>query len=73
MSTLSTVNVIETTDGTPDSLRAFPDTPEGNKEAEECFTAIAKENGCSDEDMPAAIEDGNHTLGTYTIFLVHSS
>ena len=70
---LSTVNVIETVDGSPNNLISFAENEQGNKAAERLFKKIAKENGMRDEDAPAAVEDGYHETGTYTVYLTHSS
>ncbi|MFA5311707.1 MAG: hypothetical protein WC375_00145 [Methanomassiliicoccales archaeon] len=71
---ISTVNVIQLIGETDITVRSFPDTPEGNASAEEAFKGCMKENDdISDEDIPSYIEDGYWSIGTYQIFLVHSS
>jgi hypothetical protein len=69
---LNTVNVIECIDGIPKSVRSFPDNKEGNRKAEELFTAAARENGLKG-DASNHLEDGTYENGTYSIFLTHSS
>ena len=70
--TVETVNVVEYADGATRAVYAFPDTEEGNKNAEEIFTLIAKENGMSDGDTADCIEDGIYEQGDYQVFLIHS-
>jgi len=43
---LSTVNVIEMTNGNLQSIRSFADNPEGNTRAERLFKRCIKENIC---------------------------
>ena len=72
---MKTVNVIEISGDGDDvlGLQAFPDTPEGNKEAEEAFASCLRENGPVAEDVvEAAIEEGYWEIGDYTVLLVHS-
>jgi len=69
---LNTINVIEKVDDAL-SLRSFEDNAKGNKEAEELFKAIAKENGKTEEEIEIALEDGCYTDGDYELFLTHSS
>lgn len=70
---VSTVNVIETVDGVPNQLFAFTDNKAGNKSAESLFARVAMENGMPKTDAEAAIEDGYHENGTYTVYLIHST
>lgn len=75
---INTVNVLEITGGNFQSLRAFPETPEGNKEAEEVFRKCVKENwdNCrgelTDETLDSITEDGHFEECTYELLLVHS-
>jgi len=69
---VSTVNVIEQAE-TIFAVRSFSDDTEGNQEAEEVFKACMLENGGSEDDVEAAIEDGYFEKGTYTLSLAHSS
>ena len=72
---LNTVNVIELTDGTIQSVRSFDETPEGNKEAEALFTSCAEENGFDEDEVAIGLDEG--TLegvdGSYALFIVHST
>ncbi len=80
---LNTVNVIELTNGVIQGLTAYPETPEGNKAAEEHFTRCVNENNkplVGEEDAGAVIdgaaflEDGTYNSGSgYEINLVHST
>lgn len=74
---LKTVNVIECTDGSNAEivgLTSFPDTDEGNKDAEVLFEALIKETGVdpSDHDIEDAKENGIYEIGSGWIALVHS-
>jgi hypothetical protein len=73
MKMLNTVNVIEKRDETTISLRAFPETEEGNKAAEKIFAEILDENETTVENIDSYVEDGYWESGTYQLFLVHSS
>ena len=71
---LDTVNVIEYCDDSVLSIRSFQDDEEGNKEAEELFTKILKEQNRSiEDDIEVALEDGFSEQGNYQIFISHSS
>lgn len=82
---LHTVNVIETIDGTPQSLRAFTDNKKGNKRAENLFVRLVKEHNAfgqgsgagptfSKEEFSAMLDDGvyDDECG-YQLFLTHST
>ena len=79
MPTLSTVNVIEFADEEILGLTAFPDTEEGNRNAEIRFHDIIKRNWDEEleEVIEAAIEDGiyenGNKNGTFKVNLTHSS
>lgn len=73
MTTLPTVNVVEYTAGTILSLVAFSPDSKGNKDAEEYFMTVAKENGMSEDDMFDCLADGLYEQGDYQIFIVHST
>lgn len=74
MAKLNTVNVIEMADGSVVSLAAYPDTPEGNKEAEQWFKDVANENtGYGMEAIEESLDDGIVEDGTYSVLLVHST
>ena len=71
---MQTVNVIELMGENNISVRAYEDTPEGNKNAEDIFTACIKENAdVAEADIPSYIEDGFFEEGDYRLFLVHST
>jgi hypothetical protein len=69
---LQTVMVIEYTGGGIHSVRSFSEDKEGNKQAEELFVKVAKDNGMDDIDIDACLADGLFEEGDYQIFLVHS-
>lgn len=56
------------------SVRSFSDNEEGNKEAEEFFIAVIKENKAdiSEEDLEICIDEGYYENGNYELALVHS-
>lgn len=71
---IKTVNVVEVLDDTISSLRSFTDDVEGNKEAEEVFTAILKEHGVNEDDLDSYIEDGYYSDDNgYEVNLTHST
>jgi hypothetical protein len=77
---LNTVNVIEFTNGNLQSLRAFAESPEGNKAAEELFVKCINENKSEipDGDNGLAAEtwldNGYFNSGCgYEIYLTHST
>jgi hypothetical protein len=76
---LNTVNVIETVDGVPQSLRSFIDNPEGNARAEKLFKRLVKEHNkeggpkFSDEDFTDMMDDGVYDDDCgYCLFITHS-
>jgi hypothetical protein len=69
---LETVNVVEQTSEYNMSIRSFPETPEGNKQAEELFRNCLEDNEVPAEDIDSYIEDGLWENGEYKIFLCHS-
>ena len=77
---LFTVNVIEMSEGRILGVVSFPDSPAGNRAAEERFRAVCKENTSestmTDEEkaifIDHCIENGNAEIGTWELFLVHS-
>lgn len=75
MKDIHTVNVLEIIDKVPSQLFAFPDNPQGNKEAEKLFKRMAKENGAEEKNMDSYIEDGVYEYCDLTtgVFLIHSS
>lgn len=77
---LHTVNVIETIDGVPQSLRAFADNKAGNKLAEECFKSLVEEHNKDNgpkfdaEDFEDMFSDGVYDDDCgYVLFLTHST
>jgi len=73
---IQTVNVIEHLDTNEAnySITSFPETPEGNAEAEEQFKKCITENGAGDDSeyIEECIENGIYELGTYRCILIHS-
>lgn len=72
MKKLSTINVIENTNGQI-TLAAYPDNKEGNENAEKLFMSTAREHGAEEIDLDTHVENGLYECGTYTIYLVHSN
>ena len=74
MNTIKTVSVITTNEDEIESVISFPDTPEGNKEAEKEFTNRAKKIGANADDMDEYLENGRFSsLKTVlTISIVHT-
>lgn len=78
--TVSTVNVIEMNHGEFQTIRSFPETPEGNKAAEnffQCKLAVHEKDNklqpSDEEDVQSYIEDGMYEdCGGYQLFLTHS-
>ncbi len=69
---IPTVNVIEITGDDFQSIVSFSEDDEGNREAEELFKKKAKENGASQYDMDAHLDDGCYLNGTYQLLITHS-
>ena len=70
---LNTVNVLEIIDNVPNCITSFEDNPAGNKEAEDLFIKIAKENGAKKRDMKRYFEDGYFgDTSEYVVYLIHS-
>ena len=79
MESLSTVNVIDCKDREDFAIQAmesYPDTPEGNKAAEELFKEWVNKalgsRSLGDEQMAVYLEDGVCEIGDGCIALVHS-
>jgi hypothetical protein len=70
---VATVNVIEVVDDSVIGVKSYKDNEKGNKQAEKRFIAVAKENGCTDEEMDACLEDGYYSNGNYYVSITHSS
>ena len=74
-----TVTVVEWHDGTFQQVVAFTDDEPGNREAEELFRAIAREQNAvevvfSDEKIEDGITEGtlDHPLSDWQLHLMHS-
>lgn len=74
---LATVNVVELVGGNVCGLTAFPESPEGNKAAEEHLVALIKEydeERATDEIIAAAVEDGRYAGSmNYEVLITHSN
>jgi len=75
MDTIETVNVVEYINDSISSIKSWSDDPKGNKQAEEHYTACLKENdeGISDEDIQACLDNGYGEIGNYQVSIVHST
>jgi len=83
-SPIATVNVVETVDGKINSIRSFPESPEGNKAAERLFRRLHKEHNDPDgttgverptrAEFRAMLDDGiyDDECG-YNLMIAHSS
>lgn len=71
---LKTVSVIEYIGTGNVSVHSFPDTKDGNRDAESLFSAIIKENSDweSDDKIKTFLEDGFYSFGEFEIYLVYS-
>jgi len=76
-SEVSTVNVIEFSDGSPTDIstfKSYQDTPEGNELAEERFVLCMLEHGGEPEETAAAIEEGVFEgEDNYMVLITHST
>lgn len=70
---INTVNVIEYF-GMVHAIHSFTDDIDGNKEAEDLFAEIAKDNQFSDADIEVGKEEGylEDANGEYQLYIVHS-
>jgi len=72
--TVSTRNVIEYCDNQVSSVRSFPHTEQGEKEAEKLSRQIATENGFKPSEIDEGVSEG--TLSSpdsdYQVFLISS-
>lgn len=68
-----TVNVIKVENGLPSDVTSWPESPEGNKAAEEYFSRIAKEMGCPEDDISDVLDDGYYGASTGMLTITHSS
>ncbi len=72
--TINTVNVIEMSEGNIVGMASYPDTPEGNKNAEQRFRDVANENtGYPLGAIEEAIENGILEDHTYSVLIFHST
>ena len=69
---VNAVNVIEYANDSILSARSFSEDAEGNKEAENLFKAILKEQDCTEEEIEFALKEKYHEQGDYQLFLIHS-
>lgn len=72
---VNAVNVIEYADGGILGVTSFTEDTLGNKQAEEHFLAVAKENYGNDvlpEPDNFYLDEGTFEYDTYQVFLVHS-
>ena len=76
---ISTVNVIEMSEGSVLGITSWSDTVEGNRAAEDRFRAMCHENVSEPEsedtisEIDDAIEDGHIEEGTWELWLGHST
>ena len=71
---INTVNVIEYYNGTIKDVHAFTDDPEGNKQADKLFVAIAiDQERFSDEDIEGGLDDGWLSHGDWELYIVNSN
>lgn len=73
LSPILTVNVIKLENGLPSDVTSWPESPEGNKAAEEYFSTEAKKMGCPEEDMSDVLDDGYYGAPTGMLTITHSS
>lgn len=71
---INTVNVVDWRhESSIQRLHSFPDDSTGNMAAEALYEKLAKEFGCTADEMETITDDGyyEHSLGM--LFLVHST
>ena len=73
MMKIDTINVVEYNDDDLLSITSFSNNPEGNKEAEKCFSDCVKNQGVDDNDIASYVNDRYYEQGTYQIFLYYSN
>ena len=77
MKELSTVNVVQISNGVVDEIKSWQDDEEGNRQARIYFHDTMIENiyNTIEEDVEVALENGyvESPSGLYSIYLVHSS
>ena len=71
---IATVNVLTLSGGVPQAIKSWPDTPAGNKSAEQYFKSLIKNAGCPEEDLETVTEDGTYEAEPtgFDFFLTHS-
>lgn len=74
MDKLATINVIEYHNNSIQALHSFSIHEEGQKEADELFVKLARENDFSEEEIADGLTEGqlSHSENDYQLFLVHS-
>lgn len=72
---LFTVNVIEISGSNIIQLVAFPESLEGNENAENLFKQMVKENNSetTEEEMNVCLDNGIFTKNDYSVLIVHST
>lgn len=69
---VATVNVIEMVCDDIINLVSFSDDDDGNKEAEETFTNVIRENGAELNEVDACLENGFYVNNDYYASITHS-
>jgi hypothetical protein len=76
---LDTVNVIQSSDGVPNKIISYPDTEDGNKQAEDSFlraidalSIIMTETTINAEMINDYIDDGKYECDGESVYLIHS-
>jgi hypothetical protein len=74
MAKINTVNVIEVTEDNLCSIKSFTEDDGGNKEAEELFIRIIKEQEGTDDlnFIGDYLDEGYYEQGNYELYLIHS-
>lgn len=72
--TLATVVVIHTVEGVVNGCIVYPDTKQGNVEAEKSFKSFVVHNcgSQSDEEIEICLENGYCEYGNHYVFITHS-
>lgn len=81
MPQIKTINIVEYIDACVQQVVAFPDTTEGNQEAETMFISFIETNSQNEDgtatmtpdEISACIADGIYEQGDYQVFLIHST
>ena len=74
MDILQTVNVVLYKNDSIDRIKSYPQSDEGNQEAEKIFGELVMKNdeSVTPEELEIFIEDGYYEQGFIQIFLIHS-